>query len=166
MDIWTLSDRIKTNNDQDGLFDLFEQFIVYRTDIPLYDFEVQEWEEMRIDLIFQRMYDFDSNEVGLYLKEIDVILFINQIDNPLNIKTGMILRYPEFPDIGKYRYTEDADSRTKSKSPLLAVPNVSTKKDKSREIYKKNNYSLPPVALANPKQGVRSEDGIVKVGGL
>lgn len=166
MDIWTLSDRIKTNNDQDGLFDLFEQFIVYRTDIPLYDFEVQEWEEMRIDLIFQRMYDFDSNEVGLYLKEIDVILFINQIDNPLNIKKGMILRYPEFPDIGKYRYIEDADSRTKSKSPLLAVPNVSTKKDKSRESYKKNDYSLPPTALANPRQGVRSEDGIVKVGGL
>jgi len=166
MNISTLSESIKTNNDQDGLFDLFEQFIVFRTDIPLYDFEVQDLEEMRIDLIFQRMYDFEPNEVGLYLKSIDVLLFINQIHNPLNIKKGMILKYPEFGDLGKYSYVEDEDSRTRTKKPLLAVPNVSTKKDKSRENYKNNNFSLPPVALANPKQPVREENGVLKVGGL
>jgi hypothetical protein len=166
MNILTLSNKIKTNNDQGGLYDLFEQFIVYRPDIGVFEFEVQEFEEMRIDLIFQRMYDFDPIETGLYLENIDVILFLNGLDNPLNIKKGMILRYPAFTDLGKFRYEEDADSRTKNKTPLLAVPNVSTKKDKSRENFKKNGYSLPPVALSNPKPAVRSEDGIVKVGGL
>jgi hypothetical protein len=166
MDIYSLSKQISSNNDQDGLYDLFDSFIVYRTDIPLFDFEVQEFEEMRIDLIFQRMYDFEPNEVSVYLSDIDVLLFINQIDNPLNIKKGMILKYPDFTQLSNYRYNEDRDSRTKNRKPLLAVPNVSTKKDKSRESYKKNDYSLPPTALANPKQGVRSEDGIVKVGGL
>ena len=88
MDIEIFS-QIKTNLDQDGLFDLFEGYIIYRSDIPLLDFEVQDWEEMRIDLIFQRMYNLEPNEVNIYLAEIDVILFINQIDNPLNIKKGM-----------------------------------------------------------------------------
>ena len=41
MNILTLSNKIKTNNDQGGLYDLFEQFIVYRTDIGMFEFEVQ-----------------------------------------------------------------------------------------------------------------------------
>lgn len=166
MNIFTLHEKLKTNNEQGGLVDLFDQFILYRTDIPMFDFEVQEWEEMRIDLVYQRMYNLQPEEVGDGLKDLDVLLVINNIDNPLNIKKGMILRYPDFTDLGKFRYEEDLDSRGRNKKSLLAVPNVSTKKDKSREDYKKNGYSLPPVALSNPKPSVRSEDGIIKVGGL
>jgi len=158
--------KIKTNLDQDGLFDLFEGYTIYRLDIPLLDFEVQDWEEMRIDLIFQRMYNLEPNEVNIYLAEIDVILFINQIDNPLNIKKGMFLKYPELGNISKFRYLEDENSRSKTKTPLLAVPNVSTKKDNTREKYKKNGFSLPPVALAIPKPPIRQEDGVIKIGGL
>lgn len=158
--------KIKTNKDQDGLFDLFESFMVYRLDIPLFEYEVTESDEMRIDLIFQKMYDLEPIEVGLYLNDIDVILFINHIENPLNIKSGMILRYPERDKLGSYRYEEDLNSRSKNKTPILAVPNVSTKRDKDRENYKKNGFSLPPVAQAVPRPAVRREDGVVKVGGI
>lgn len=167
MDIFSITNKIKTNRDQDGLFDLFDSYILYRPDFPLFQYEVQEWDEMRIDLIFQNIYNLEPNEVGYYLGSIDVILFINFIDNPLNIKKGMIIKYPEFTNIEAYRYNEDSHSATKRKTkPLLAVPNVSTKKDSDREKYKKSNYSLPPVALENPKPPVRIEDGMFKVGGL
>ena len=59
MDIEILHNRIRTNNDQGGLFDLFEQFILYGVNIPVFDFEVQDYEEMRIDLVMQRMYNLE-----------------------------------------------------------------------------------------------------------
>lgn len=166
MDIEILFNQIRTNSDQGGLFDLFEQFILYGINIPVYDFEVQDYEEMRIDLVMQRMYNLEPQEIGLYLKHIDVILSINNIDNPLNIKKGMILKYPSLGTLDEFRYVEDQNSRTKTKTPILAVPNVSTRKDKARENYKKNDFSLPPVALATPRPSIRREGGIVKVGGL
>lgn len=166
MDIEILKNQIRKNNDQGGLYDLFEQFILFDPTLPLFEFEVQDYEEMRIDLVMQRMYNYQAFEVGLYLKDIDVILSINNIDNPLNIKKGMVLKFPTVEAIEEYRYIEDQDSRTANKTPILAVSNVSTRKDKARENYKKNDFSLPPVALSKPRPGIRVEDGIVKLGGL
>jgi hypothetical protein len=167
MDIYSIYKKIKTSKSQDGLYDLFDSYIFYRPDIPLYSYEVQQYDEMRIDLIFQNIYRLEPNEVGSYLENIDVLLFINFIDNPINIKRGTIIRYPDLSELSSFRYNEDALSATKrTVKPLLAVPNVSTKKDSDREKYKKANYSLPPVALETPKSSVRIEDGVFKVGGL
>ncbi len=157
---------MKTVRAQGGLYDLFEGFMLYRLDITLLETEVAEEEEMRIDLLFQRIYDLEPNVTDLYLKEIDIILFINHIDNPLNLKAGMIIKYPELSQTGNYRYVEDPNSRSRNKTPILAVPNVSTKRDSDRENFKKNGYSLPPVAKPVPSPSVRLDDGKVKIGGL
>jgi galactitol-specific phosphotransferase system IIB component len=49
-----------------------------------------EWQEMRIDLVLISMY----GEIPNAMDAVDIILAINGIDNPLNIKAGMILIYP------------------------------------------------------------------------
>ncbi len=122
---------------------------------------------MRPDLLIRDMYDLSPNEVGLYLGNIDIILFINNIDNPLNIKKGMILSYPSsLEDFDKYRFVEDPDVPKTSAKDRLVVPNKSTKKDKSREKFKENNFSLPPTILDKPRPPVRIENGRFSIGGL
>lgn len=157
---------LKINAEQNYLFDLFEGFMIYRLDIPLFEVVVQEEEEMRVDLLFQRIYNLEPNEFYERQENIDILLFINHIDNPLNIKKGMIIKYPSLDSFGAFRYLEDPDSRSRNTTPILAVPNVSTKKDKDRQNYKKNEFSLPPVAQPVPKSPIRRENGIVKIGGI
>jgi hypothetical protein len=48
----------------------------------------------------------------------------------------------------------------------LAVPNKTTRKDKSRSEYLSSDYSLPPVVLDAPKEPVRIEDDNFSIGGL
>ena len=167
MDIKSMNSVVK-NDEQDGLFDLFDTFLLYRPDVLYGEYEVKKYEEMRIDIIFQSIYGFEANEVGLYLENIDIILLINDIDNPLNIKEGMIIKYPyNIEDFIKFRYVEDKlSSSRRNVIPKLAVPNLSTKKDKDREKYQKSGYSLPPVVLETPKAPVRVDNGRIKMGGL
>jgi hypothetical protein len=40
------------------------------------------------------MYGIESSVLHVYLHDVDIILYINNIDNPLSIKEGMLLRYP------------------------------------------------------------------------
>jgi hypothetical protein len=153
MNIKVLSEQTRLNPDQDGLFDLFEGFMMFRDDMTLGEIEVLEHEEMRIDLLIQRMYNLEPNEVYNELENIDVLLFINHIDNP----RGYFINY---------RYTEDDNSKSANRNPILAVPNLSTRRDSDREKYKRNEYSLPPVAQPVPKPPIREENGIVKIGGI
>jgi hypothetical protein len=39
------------------------------------------------------MYGIESSVLHVYLHDVDIILYINNIDN-LSIKEGMLLRYP------------------------------------------------------------------------
>lgn len=157
---------IKFNSDLD-LFDFTEPVFIFDTTSILGEMTVEEQHEMRIDLIFQTMYNIEPNEVGIYLENIDVILFINGIDNPLNIKKGMTLRYPPIDEIDNFRILEDNFSKSKlSAKDRLTVPNKSTRKDSSREKFKENDYSLPPVVLDVPRAPVRIEGGQFSVGGL
>jgi hypothetical protein len=51
------------------------------------------------------MYGIESSVLHVYLHDVDIILYINNIDNPLSIKEGMLLRYPPIGDMDKFRYT-------------------------------------------------------------
>lgn len=168
MDIYSMNNKVVKSKEQNLLYDLFETNIIHRLDGNLSTFEVQEWHEMRIDLIFRDMYELESFDFDYYSTNIDVILSINDIDNPLNIKKGMILVFPTNREsLEDYRYNDDPINKLKRSSvPLLAVPNVSTKKDKDREKLKKGEFSLPPVANAVPKPPVVLQDGKIKIGGL
>ena len=64
---------------------------LYFLQMNLYSYTVQKEEEMRIDLIMMSIYDDDKYT----LEDVDVILFINGIDNPININVGDVIYYPE-----------------------------------------------------------------------
>ena len=93
---------------------------------------------------------------------------MNNIDNPLNIKEGTIIKYPQLGQFELFRIMVD-DNQSKIKSSVgqkLAVPNKTTRKDKTRGSYLENDYSLPPVVLEAPKEPVRIEDDNFSIGGL
>lgn len=172
MDIISINEFIRFDDDLD-LYDLFNPTLSYLDDVPGIDvtyrkFLVEEYHEMRVDLLFRDMYDLEPNEVGVYLGNIDIICFINDIDNPLNIKRGMTLRYPDIDDFPKFRFSEDQDDFGKKEDvkSKLVVPNKSTRKDKDRERFKEGGFSLPPVVLDKPKPPVRIKNGKFSVGGL
>lgn len=166
MDIKSINEYVKFSNELD-LYDLTTPSFIYRNDVSFRTHIVTREEEMRIDLIFQSMYNLDSNEVGLYLSDIDVILYLNNIDNPINIKSGLTLIYPPLDDISKFRYEllqlEDEKINVKEK---LVFPNKTTRKDADRKKFKDNDYSLPPVVLDKPRPPVRISNGKFSIGGI
>jgi hypothetical protein len=172
MNIISINEFVRFDEDLD-LYNLFNPTLTYLDDVPgigvtYRNFLVEEYHEMRIDLLFKDMYDLEPNEVGVYLGNIDIICFINDIDNPLNIKRGMTLRYPDIDDFPKFRFSDDQDNFNKKQDvrSKLVVPNKSTKKDKDRQKFKENGFSLPPVVLEKPRPPVRIKNGKFSVGGL
>lgn len=165
MDIKSIYEYIKFDDDL-GLYDLTKPTFFYRNDIDLKEFEVLSYHEMRIELVFQDMYSLEPNNVELY-KDIDIILYINNIDNPLNIKEGQILKYPSIDDLTKFRVSPESIKENKNNiKEKLVVVNKTTRKDSSRQTFKDNNYSLPPVVLNIPKEPVRIENGRFLIGGI
>lgn len=168
MNVKVLWEVVKPDKFQGGLMDLFEPCMYLNPTVPLSEYEVKRGEDMRIDLILQNMYNLDPAIVGNYLQHIDILLYINNIDNPLNITEGMILRYPTQSDrFDEFRLVED-DFKTKTKNinKLLAVPNVSGKIDPKRKSYIDNGYSFPPTVRKEPKAAVSIQEGKFYIGGI
>ena len=166
MDFKSINEYVKFSSELD-LFDLTTPSFLYRDDVELNEYVVKKEHEMRVDLIFQDIYNLEPNDVGVYLENIDVLLYINNIDNPVNIKSGLTLLYPSMGDYSKFRYELSSLEEEKlSIKEQLLVPNKKTKIDKSRESFKENNYLLPPVVLDKPKAPVRISNGKFSIGGL
>lgn len=171
MNIKSLQNDIKKDTSlSTNLYDLFTVTFLYNTSIILSDYTVTVDDEMRIDLILSNMYNFDFVNLDSYLGDIDVILFINNIDNPLNIKEGMVLKYPTtHSDIDQFRYVLPSDMNNTSVTQQLATPNTpnkTTRVDKTRQTYIENDYSLSPVVLDTPREPVRITNGRFSIGGL
>lgn len=167
MNFKSLNEYVKFNT-SDGVYDLFVSTFRYNPSISLSEYVVGREDDMRLDLIFQKIYNLESREIGLYLSDMDVICYINNIDNPLNIKEGFVIKYPSMGDIEEFRVANtDSDLNNKGKvKERLSFPNKSTRKDKSREDFIKNGYSLPPVVLETPRPPVFIKDGKFNIGGL
>jgi len=128
--------------------------------LPIY--VVQNGEDMRLDLVMLSIYDDPST-----LKHMDVILYINDIDNPLNIRPGMSLYYPEITELDSYRYYDVSDPiASKSIRESLGVLNKTTRKDEKRKKFLDADYSLPPTVLRESKPPVSISDGKIIVGGI
>jgi len=98
---------------------------------------------------------------------LDIILYINVIDNPLNIREGMLIYYPERENLLNYRYYEnDDDTVSKSVQSQLGVLNKTTRKDENRKKFLDANYSLPPTVMKESKSAVTISGGNIFVGGL
>lgn len=166
MDIHSFSEQIRTG--QDGLYDLFRPTIICSNQ-GLSEYIVKKEEEMRIDLLFKNIYDLLPDSVSYYYKNIDILLAINNIDNPLNIKEGMVIKYPTLGEFDIYRYGEsERDKAKESTIAKLGVPNKKTKQDPARSKYLKDNVSLPPTANQSPKQPISFDKNNNKlyIGGL
>ena len=136
-------------------YDLTETTFQSRISIGYNYYDVTRDDEMRIDLICNKLYNNTDY--------IDILLNVNEIDNPMNIKEGDVLKYPSIDDIELFRVRKESKSLvsqllTKSKSP---------KKDESRKKYIADSFSLPPTVLPNPIEPVQqSGDNLVIGGGL
>lgn len=131
-----------------------------RGDLLIY--EVQQKQDMRIDLVILDMYENDYDR----LQDIDVILKINDINNPLNIYPGMKLYYPSAGTLQEYRL-EREDSKSTETKKAMGIPNKSTKNDPNRKKYLDGEYSLPPTVRNTPVEPVRlTPDGQISVGGV
>lgn len=167
MNIKSLYEDIRNVN---GLYDLFRPTIKYDiegVDIQYNLYVVGEEDEMRLDLIIGKMYKYDSFDDYNqdYLENMDIICTINNIDNPLNIKKGMILKYPNPGEFSTFRIRED-EIKSKDISKKLAFPNKKTKVDPSRKKYVESSYSYPPTVNTRPKNAVSIENGKFKIGGI
>lgn len=142
-------------------FNLYYPVLAFSND-SLYRYVVQSGEEMRIDLVMMSIYN-DANT----LKDTDIILFLNNIDNPLNINAGDEIYFPPVDSLSQYRVTFEENSRTgEDVRKLLAIPNKTAKPDPSRKRFIDNGYSLPPVVLDESKPPVRLEGDKIVIGGL
>jgi hypothetical protein len=127
-------------------------------------YTVQKGEDMRIDLVMQSIYDDPYS-----FEHIDVILHINDIDNPLNIREGQEILYLDINSLDSYRYYPTESDRTKynkSVQKALAVPSKSTRKDDNRKKFIEGNYSLPPTVLKESRPPVRIDSNNIIVGGI
>jgi len=134
----------------------------YATSINFYEYVVQKGEEMRLDLIMQSIY----NDPETY-KDVDIILYINGIDNPLNIREGQVIRYVGLEDIVKFRYTElGGTAKGDSVKQSLAIPSKTTRTDKNRTKFLESDYTLPPVLMSKSDPSVKVSSDNIIVGGL
>ena len=149
--------RIKQSLDkelgEEYFWDLTQSTFKSRNDVSLNYWYVQQDEDMRIDLICYRIYDNTDN--------IDILLNVNRIDNPLNIKSGDVLRYPSESDIYLFRVTEDE----KQSVQKLLNRNKAPRKDSNRKDYVEKNYSLPPTVLQVPTEPVSIVGKDIVIGG-
>ena len=125
-------------------------------------YTVQKDEDMRIDLVMKSIYD-DSYS----LSDIDIILYINDIENPLNIREGMVLYYPDLGSLENYRFSEEVIIiDNKSVKQKLGVLNKTTRVDEKRKKFIDADYSLPPVVKQQSKPSVTFDSDNIKIGGI
>ncbi len=167
--IKSLYEQVSKLDKKGSLYDLFQSTIRNSVGtIVLSEYVVPLEEEMRIDLILKSIYELDYISIEDYYGEIDVLLTINNIDNPLNIKKGQIIKYPTIIELSTYRITEEADLSAKSNKALraISVPSKKTRVDNSRANYNKTGLALPPIAKSNPRDSVVIKNGNFNIGGI
>ena len=167
--IKSLYEQLSRNGNSESLVDLFKSTILNSVPtIKLAEYIVPIEEEMRIDLILKSIYELDYVSIEDYYGEIDVLLTINNIDNPLNIKRGQVIKYPSIIDLSAHRITEETDLSSQANKALTAisVPSKKTRVDGSRSKYNKTGLALPPVAKGNPKDSVRINNDNFNIGGV
>lgn len=143
-------------------YNLFYPRLLYNFSQNLQKYEVQEGEEMRIDLVMKSIYSYDIS-----IEDADVILFINGIDNPINIKKGDIIFYPLFEELDGYRCEISDKSRSgENVRRALSAPNKSTKTDPNRKKFVDDGYLLIPTLTDSEKDPIRLEGDKIVIGGL
>jgi hypothetical protein len=147
-------DKLKRSEENENLFDLtIVTFKATFQGVNYNLYRVKKGEEMRIDLVCNSIYG--------NINHIDIILSVNNISNPLNIKEGTTIIYPNIDQIEKLRPQEVAVENTQK---LLANKDKSTKVDPSRQAYVEQNFNLPPTVMDTPTQQIKVAGNNIRVG--
>lgn len=127
---------------------------------------VPDFQEMRIDLIVGSIYGNINNKSAM--EAIDIILALNEIDNPLNIMGGMRIIYPSnLENINNFRVADVKSMKEESQSTsVLGKANKNTRVDNRRKAFIENGYSLPPTVNKTPVSPIRIEDNSFLIGGV
>jgi hypothetical protein len=123
---------------QQNLYDMFAATFV-NTGGALEEYVVGPEDEMRIDLICHKIYQ-NTNQI-------DLILNINGIVNPLNIMAGDVIKYPSETNLEEYKVSP---AKAPSQANAMITPNRANIKDPRRQEFVENNYQLPPTMLPSP----------------
>lgn len=167
MNIKSLTDEYTKYNREEDIYDITTPSFKWNSSIRYMKYTVQKGFDMRMDLILQDIYDLSPGEADTWIHHIDVICYINHIDNPINIKEDTVLIVPDALDsLDDLRISLEAIKDNSDVREKLIVPNKSTKKDKNREKFKENGYSIPPTVRDVPKPPVDISGGKISVGGL
>jgi hypothetical protein len=106
-------------------------------------------------------------ESTLYYEYLDVILYINDIDNPLNVLPGKKILYPSKEDLDSYRMiiqkTEILGDNNKNMNGNHTKVN---RVDKNRADFINNNYTLNPVQSPDNQGSVKMINNSVVISGL
>jgi len=153
MEFYTL-DNLKKDVAQNNLYNMFDATFQYLTNVILYPYSVQQFQEMRIDLV--------SNDIYNDTKYVDFLLNLNGIDNPLNVLNNDIILYVSEEQISYFNLDETTAKTLRN--TYLNVNKV-TVQDPNRASYVQNNYSLPPTFLDVPTSSVKIVDGKIYLGG-
>lgn len=139
--------------DESGKYNLTQ--LTFQTDytsLGYQQYAVQKGEEMRIDLVCESIYGNTDY--------VDIILNVNNIDNPLNIQEGTILIYPT-GNIDSLRYS---DIKNQNAAEVLANTNKQQRKDNNRKKYVENKYSLPPTIMNDRTQQYDISSDVIVLG--
>lgn len=150
-------DKLKFD-DKIGLFDIHQSVFKFQDGIPYYPHFVEREEEMRMDLISDRLYKTTEHTAFLCR--------LNNIVNPLNIKEGTLLIWVDEHNIESY--TPPDDTFVEEVKQTLLNLNKKRRVDKKREEFNKlgdTNITLPPVFNEVEVDNVNlSDDGIITIG--
>jgi hypothetical protein len=147
-------DKLKRDPENSNLVDLTKVTFKFSwVDAQYTQYRVKKGEEMRIDLICNSIYGNVDN--------IDILLNVNNISNPLNIKEGSTILYPDISQLDNLRPREVS---TEDKQKLLSNKDKATKVDPSRQAYVEQNYNLPPTVMDMPTEQIKVASGNVTVG--
>lgn len=128
----------------------------------LEEYTVQENEDMRFDLIILSIY-----EDKMYYEYLDVILYINNIDNPLNVRYGQKILYPSREDLDLFRIDiESTELLGDKKVNINGNHSKINRVDKNRADFINNNYTLNPVQSTDNQGSVSLEGNSLKITGL
>jgi hypothetical protein len=106
--------------------------------------------------------DLICNELYKRVDQIDFLMDLNDIDNPLNIMENDVIYFTSYAAIDSFRVKESEVSETRD---LLLNANKSTKKDQKRQKYVEDKFSLPPTVLPVPKPPITIEGDNFIIGG-
>lgn len=150
-----------------NIYDLFRPSIALDDEIPeMLTFQVTEYEEGRIDLVLDAMY----GDLKMTYTDLDIILYINGIDNPLSIMKGDILLYPPMETLVDFRYESknekiDRARRNRTLGVPVGQPNKSSRTDKNRTAYL-DKVAFNPTINEVPKNGVTTQGNSILIGGV